>query len=136
MRILLAIWPDVHRDILVYALLHDIGEIATGDLPFPTKQQNHKLKEIMDDAEFSAHLSMCLPWNLPPPRKLHDKEIPIFKLADYLEMWEWALDELAFGNSTADPVRERCMREIEILITLVDEGVRHNVQMYIKRRLT
>ena len=133
-RILLAIWPDLPKDVLIYALLHDIGEIATGDLPFPTKAKNPKLKEIMDDAEHAAHLAMCLPWGVPPPRKLHDKEIPIFKLADYIEMWEWALDELAFGNSNAVPVRERCMREIEILISHVDECIRYNVELYIKRR--
>lgn len=133
-RILLAIWPDVPKEILVHALLHDIGEVATGDLPFPTKLKNPDLKKIMDDAEHAAHLSMCLPWGLPPPGRLVGQEIGIFKIADYIEMWEWALDEIALGNSLAVPVRDRCMREIELLLTVVDQGIRHNVMKYMKRR--
>ena len=135
-RILLAIWPEAPLHMLVHALVHDIGEVATGDLPFPTKMKNPGLKKIMDDAEHSAHLSMCLRWGLPPPRfLLPDGEGAIFKLADYIEMWEWALDEIAFGNSLAVPVRERCYQQMMAIVPNLIPDIQVHAMRYINRRI-
>ena len=100
-RILKAIWPDAPARVLEHALTHDTGERAVGDPPYPTKSSNITLKTMLDDLESSAHLAMCLPWSYPPPVKLDGWEHEVFKLAEYIEMWEHALDELTLGNRGA-----------------------------------
>lgn len=134
MRILLAIWPDVPNHVLVHALIHDVGEVATGDLPFPTKLRNPQLKKIMDEAENGAHLSMCFPWGLPKPQTLDPKEKSVFKVADYIEMWEWAIDEMCLGNQMAKVVRDRCADEIVSLTLTVDSSIASRVDSYMERR--
>lgn len=134
-RILIAIFPIAPRHMLLHAMVHDIGEVATGDLPFPVKLKNPDLKKTMDSAERDAHLRMCIPWGIPAPILLTDQEKLIFKCADYIEMWEWALDELGFGNTLAKPVLHRCMDAVQQLIDKLPHDVRSNVKSYMQRRV-
>ena len=43
-RLIIALWPDASRDLIIAALSHDDGESITGDIPYPrgktTEQQN------------------------------------------------------------------------------------------------
>ncbi len=39
-RVLLAIWPDVPRHLIIHCLTHDLGERAGGDLPYPVKRDS------------------------------------------------------------------------------------------------
>ena len=107
-RLLLAFWPECPRPILLHALFHDMGEVLVGDPPYPTKSMNPEMKKFFDEAEDSAHLHMCIPWALPKPVKLEgDFNKDVFKLADYADMWEFSLDEIALGNHNCTLVRER-----------------------------
>jgi hypothetical protein len=134
-RILLAIWPDVPREILVHAITHDIGEIATGDLPFPAKARDPELKKKIDEAERSAHLRMCLPWTLPGPSKLSEEETATFKYAEFIEMWEWALDDYDMGNRNAELVRQRCIDAMLKMRDRVPKDIVHNALAYMTRRV-
>ena len=49
--ILNEIYPDCSKELLVYALLHDCNEQATGDVPSPTKRAYPKLKMLLDKIE-------------------------------------------------------------------------------------
>lgn len=134
MRILLAIWPECPRHILLHALTHDVGEGATGDVPYPNKANNDALKKAMDKAERAAHLAMCLPWSLPPPQELKEYEHRVFKTAEFIEMWEWALFEQAMGNAYAHTVEERCWTALGDLVNGLSIAHREKAQQYIERR--
>lgn len=111
-RVLLAIWPLAPRELLVYAMVHDVGEIGTGDMPFPIKRDNPVLKKEADRIEQSTHLSMCVPWGLPSQQPIHLMWKDVFKLAEFIEMWEDGHHEAMLGNRFAEPVIRRCQDEI------------------------
>lgn len=115
MRILLAIWPECPREILIDAMFHDIGEIGVGDLPYPVKAHNPNLKAEMDKLERDTHLAMCLPWSVPAPIRSNLKINWILKLAHMMEMWEFGLTEFELGNNHGKAIVERCMEAIEHL---------------------
>ncbi len=106
-RLVLAIWPECRRELLVHALVHDIGEIGTGDIPFPVKRDNPEVKKATDMVERRAHLTMCIPWSLPAPPNTTNLERKVLKIADMMDMWEWSLQEQAMGNQFANIVRQR-----------------------------
>jgi len=134
MRIILAIWPDADRDLLIHTVTHDVGEIATGDLPFPAKARDPELKKKIDDAEKSTHLRMSMPWSLPAPKALSPEQMTVFKLAEYIEMWEWALDDMDMGNSNAELVRIRTLEAIEKMTPDVPTDVQVRAHSYMQRR--
>lgn len=135
LRILLAIWPDVPREVMVHAVTHDVGEIATGDLPFPAKARDPELKKKIDDAERSTHLRMSMPWSLPAPQALPPESLRIFKYAEYIEMWEWALDDLDMGNQNAELVRQRCLEALTKMQEDLPEAIYSRSIDYMKRRV-
>ena len=81
-RILYALTTNPPEHLVKYALFHDLGEIGSGDVPFPIKRDNPDLKAIMDKIEHSSHSAMVLPWGLPglPELSLQDKLL--MKLCD------------------------------------------------------
>lgn len=102
-RILLAIYPSCDRQLIVDCLFDDNGEIASGDLPYPVKAENPELKRTIDNIAARAHQEMILPWSLPVLRPL----IPhidkwTMKLAEMIETWEFAGQEMMMGNGLAE----------------------------------
>jgi len=94
---------------LQHALTHDCGELAIGDLPYPSKGQwSESAKKELDTLEKNAVLNMCLPWCLPPPPPLTAEDYAIFKLAEYIEMTEFAWNEINLGNQYAVLIKKRC----------------------------
>jgi 5'-deoxynucleotidase YfbR-like HD superfamily hydrolase len=140
-RIVLAIWPGAPRQLIFAALFHDIGELATGDLPYPVKKDNPDLKKTCDEVEHSHHLKMCMPWSLPTPTTCAGLDKRVLKLADLTDMYEYALEELLLGNRNASAIVERVVPPIkEIIRELMrggdDEAQRCGVRAeeYIARR--
>lgn len=118
-RILLAICPDADRDLVLEALFNDTGEIATGDPPTTLKQRDPVLRDMYSRMEHGARIAMVLPWGLPPPRKLVNEETRILKMADMIEMMEYAASEIMLGNRHMRPIfirlREWVMTEVDNL---------------------
>lgn len=140
MRILLAVWPDAPRHLLIHCLTHDIGETVSGDPPYPIKALNPVLKQECDRIEREAHLLMSKTWNVPLPVKLTDLEHYVFKLCEFIEMWEWGLFEKGLGNQHAELVSDRCLDMLTRYVSYVqDDGIRPDLaeaaQQYINRRL-
>jgi 5'-deoxynucleotidase YfbR-like HD superfamily hydrolase len=122
-RIVLAIWPGAPRQLIFSALFHDMGEMGTGDIPYPAKRDNPDLKATCDAIEHSQHLRMCLPWGLPAPTRCAGLDKRVLKLGDYIDMWEYALEELQLGNLNARVVGGRVLPPIEEIIReLMREG--------------
>ena len=137
MRMLLAIWPLAPQEMLVYVLGHDAGEIATGDMPYPVKKNNPALKREADRIEKEARLAMCIPWGFPPSRPIPEPWMVIFKLAEFMEMWEDGHHELMLGNRFAAPVVTRCWTEIAVRLESLEESeplIVERAKMYTERR--
>ncbi len=113
-RILKAIWPGVPHHVLEHAMTHDVGERITGDLPYPVKAHEPKLRHILNHMEHQAHEAMSKEWSLPLPITLPPDEEAIFKLAEYIEMWECALDDITMGNREAALIAQRMWTAIEV----------------------
>jgi hypothetical protein len=135
MRILLAIRPNAPRHLLVHCLVHDIGEMVTGDPPYPVKKNNPGLKAECDRIERDAHLAMCHPWSFPPPQRLTEHEHALFKVAEFLEMWEWGIHEVGLGNHYAELVTQRCEEAVHSFLAREEEGLtRDAIINYMSRR--
>lgn len=142
-RIMMTVWPDVPRRLLVHAILHDIGEMA-GDLPYPVKKNDPVLKERMCHAETAQHVKMSRIWGLPTPVKLTPFEENFFKLCESLEMWEFGLSERNMGNRYATIIHTRMLlqasQRMGILEHLpfadaqVSRDIRARVEHYVAKR--
>lgn len=108
MRILLTVWPDCPRRMLVHCLLHDIGEMA-GDAQYPFKNKVPGMKEAHDAAEKMVSSRMRDTFGLPPAPSLSEHEMRVFKICEYLEMWEYGLREMNMGNRYGHVIAMRCI---------------------------
>jgi 5'-deoxynucleotidase YfbR-like HD superfamily hydrolase len=135
MRIILALYPEAPRHLLIHCMTHDVGEMVSGDPPYPVKRNNADLKKICDRIERDAHLSMCLPWALPGPQVLTEEEHDVFKLAEFIEMAEWGIDEVRLGNTEGLEVIDRCLDAMRSLLECVSIPVRSAANLYLKRRM-
>lgn len=139
-RIIWAIMPDAPMALIKQAMFHDIGEVGTGDPPYPVKAKNPVLKKEMDRLERDVWLQMCLPWGLPAPRAIHlcaEGDLTgVLKIAEWIDCWEWALHELSLGNRHAQLVRERAYGQIVTILlgVTLSEDIRKRVQTYVERR--
>lgn len=150
MRILLTVWPDAPRHLLVYALYHDIGEMA-GDVQYPFKSQDPLLKVRMDEAERQVTTGMNEEFpNSIPNVLLSPFERAVFKLCEYVEMWEWGLHEMNLGNQYGRTVSMRMSTAKSAQYEAILSGevpaeederdawpaLASNIKRYIERRLT
>lgn len=130
-RVLLDIWPDAPREAIIYAIYHDVGEVGTGDVPFPIKRENPDLKVIMDRLEDAVlrEMGVQMPdvgtwsWRL--------------KVCDLLEMWEFGMDEVLMGNSMAWPIVDRTLAVVEKMLESC--SYKHEyapVKVFIDKRMT
>lgn len=82
-----------------HILYHDMAEIKTGDLPYPIKRDNPTLKAELDviDNEWYCEMNIVMP-------RLSVDEKRCVKMADMLEMMEFAVHEMCLGNKFAEPI--------------------------------
>lgn len=135
-RILLAIAPS-YDSLLRHAIVHDIGEIGCGDVPYPVKANNPELGRLFDEIEHATASEICERWMLPPPmHEMGPTSRWVFKLAEFIEMWEWGLEELKRGNEFARKVRDRCWSMIQAMIIheSADVDVMRRAVAYCTRR--
>lgn len=135
-RILLSVWPDAPRKLVVEALFHDAGEMC-GDVPYPFKRDDPVLKERMDAAELRVRDSMSRTWGLPDQMALSDYEHMILKICDYLEMWEFGITEVNLGNKYAEIVVSRTWEAVNELYSGMDGSDPRRVAIvkYVRTRM-
>jgi len=81
----LHLWPDCSRELLVACLTHDLGESATGDVPFSLKDAAPDIDEMLSLEECTALMDMGMmfaPINPTDARRL--------KFLDRLDAYLWA----------------------------------------------
>lgn len=110
-RIIMSIYPEASVAILRHTIVHDIGELRVGDPPYPIKVDNPVLGEEFHRIEHEALSDICSDWGMSVP-ELSPVERWIFKTAEFLEMWEWGLEEGLLGNKFAGLVAERCLAAV------------------------
>lgn len=143
-RILMSIAnPELWDRLLPHALLHDLGEQRSGDLPFPVKRDNPDLKRVMDRIEGEHLFSLCMAW-MPGTyesellvMRLTTEERVIFKIADMMEMWEFGIIENRLGNQYASLIIQRTADFIhDILMELPhDHYTVEKTELYMKTRV-
>jgi len=94
--ILLRLDPKCSRDLLVVALMHDIPEVYTGDVPAPFKWDNPDIKQGLDWGEQDY-----IDDNEIPDPKITPREQKLLKLADMLDLVLSSLEEMGRGNMYA-----------------------------------
>lgn len=120
-----------------HCLFHDLGEVVSGDPPYPAKKLNPAFGEAHREVEAMGRVRMCQPWGLPLPCTLSDEDQAIFKLAEYIEMLEWAYDEMTIsGNRYAQPVIDACESEARFILAgdRVPGVVRERAARYLEKR--
>ena len=122
-RILMSIAP-FRWHLVQYAVLHDIGELTTGDIPYPIKKDNPALQSVMDQLETDTLQSLTRDWGMRlPVLRLEKHDKAIFKLAEFIEMWEFGWEEVLRGNRFAERVRDRCETVAVSMIREMHDGL-------------
>lgn len=127
-RIVTTIWPVAPASVIMYCLYHDVGEIATGDIPFPVKAENPELKGLLDQLEDRAVEAMRL-----PPHHVDDIWRRRVKVCDLIEMWEFGIDEELMGNVMALPIIDRTIEKVRDLIGQMTSEERGAIINYLDR---
>lgn len=139
MRILLAVWPDAPRRMLVHCMTHDCGEMA-GDLPWPVKRDDPILKDRHNMAEDKILKMMTARWNLPKRKPLDHYEERVFKCCESIEMWEFALTEQNMGNRYAAIIAVRMLLAASALLADLEPptpdlpDLRPTIKKYVAQR--
>lgn len=113
LRILLKIWPSVPAHVLAYVVRHDCGELTTGDAPYPVKANNPVLGAEMNRVEAEGLDLQIKGGFLADTPELSTDEKWVVKLAEFIEMWEWGLEEQLLGNQFVRLVAQRCIAVVE-----------------------
>lgn len=107
----LLIDPDASRSLLIAALLHDLAEHVTGDIPSPAKRLygiGEQVSELEKTLLEEAHLPMpCLA----------PHEARVLKLADIAQGAMFCAKEISLGNAKMLKVFDRYLSYAEPLIT-------------------
>ena len=109
-------------EILVKALLHDIGEVFTSDIPHTIKADNHVLREIFNDLEkkyleenWSSYITIL--------ESTDQLSYEILKLADIYSILQYTMTECHLGNSTKEmkEIMDNAYRRAKIHIQRINE---------------
>jgi len=94
-------------DVVRAVMYHDVGEVRTGDAPFPVKRDNPDLKAAYDRVEAEHRFALLAD---DPESRLSADEIRHLKICDLVEMWEFGMEEVLKGNNLAVPIVDRTKR--------------------------
>jgi 5'-deoxynucleotidase YfbR-like HD superfamily hydrolase len=110
-------------------IYHDFGENGVGDVPYPAKRESPALKEAMDALETK---SLFLQGVTLTTLGLEIRNL--IKIADLLEMAEFALHEIRMGNTFAHPVRDRTLKNVRLMLDeyVFEENVHYNITNFME----
>lgn len=115
---------------LQMSILHDIAEVETNDIPYPTKQKSPELKLLLEQLEMEYVLE-----TYPQFYNIFSEFVVmgnteaslLVKVADAISVLQYAKKEIALGNNTPD------MLDIYVDTTRrVNEGLEKLEQIFIK----
>jgi len=102
----------VSTALLTEILLHDCGEVATGDVPHMAKRDNATFREEINRLEHRHSMTY-------PVRRynLTFEQCRILKTCDLLECWEHGMEEVAMGNGFGKLVCDNIEAAIQRLLS-------------------
>lgn len=100
MNLLFLLYPGAPSANLVKALLwHDTAERWTGDMPGPMKYVDRRLSDLVDVIEETCFKAMGISTNIT------EAEACWLRAVDKIELWLWAHDQTAMGNTNAEEIK-------------------------------
>ena len=84
--LILKLFPDASRALLVRAATHDQGEVAAGDVSYDAKRANPAFGQMAAEMEAAEIASQCL-----PQPDITAAEARALKLCDWLDAWLWMM---------------------------------------------
>lgn len=136
LRIYIELFGPPSPEITTYIVYHDVGELATGDIPFDAKRANPKLKKVVSEIDDEAAKLLSSGWY--DSEDLTEKQQDMVKFCDLLEMMEFAIEEIRlgdvfYGQQIADKIGQ-VLREIgEKYEWFREEKIMEHVVKLIKR---
>lgn len=106
--IILRLDPECSKDILVAALMHDVPEAYTGDVPATAKWDHDGLADCLAEMEIAYINGVNI-----PDVALTVEEMYLLKLADMLDLVLSSLEEMGRGNQYARQLVENGQKAIE-----------------------
>lgn len=128
MRIYWQLFGPMPPVVSTHLLWHDAGELRAGDLPFPVKANNPKLKAEIERLELDTLAGMQV--KLPP---LSEREKVRCKLCDLLEMYDFGLVERALGNSMSAPIIDDINLTVGVLVRNLPKQERQPIWDYMMK---
>lgn len=125
------IWSQIYGPpsptVTLYFIWHDLGELVTGDMPFPVKANNPALKRAADDVELAATRAMGA-----PDIVLTDILRLRVKLCDLCEMLQFGVVECLMGNKFGRPIVDDISKAIEALVPKLPSEDTPAILAYVK----
>jgi 5'-deoxynucleotidase YfbR-like HD superfamily hydrolase len=101
--ILLHFWPDASRDLIIAAMMHDLAESITGDMP-PSAKEMFPTFDLME-----RHVAIAAGWHVD----LSDTDQERLKFADKLDALMWAEHHRQADTSEWEVARVWLVRSAE-----------------------
>lgn len=95
------LWPE-ERQLVDFAMFHDVPERWTGDIPGQFLSGKHALRESLEHADTTIMEGIGLPCEHSMPLQDWLK----LRAADKLELWLWTWEEEAMGNRMVLGIRK------------------------------
>ena len=106
------------RDLIIAALLHDLGEAAIGDIPSPVKASlPQETQDAMEKMETDAIMDMFP--RLAEDMSLEPEDVHTLHVADRMDGLMKCIEELQMGNRHIVPIG---MRYCQYLLDITDEA--------------
>lgn len=96
-------WPD-RTELLRAALVHDLGEQKTGDIPASLKKDNPELEDMLSRAEEDHLHTLGVLRHL---RVLSESDQVRLEIADRLEAIFFCTNQIFLGNTRIAPIKTR-----------------------------
>lgn len=96
--------PDCSADLILAALLHDVPECETGDIPATAKWANPDLEKELRRVERS--FERLHGFNI----ELTREEEEVLKIADMIELVYFCVEQRRLGNTSIYPILDRGVR--------------------------
>ena len=111
------------NDIVMYMLLHDISEQATGDMPSFTKRKHPKIALLMNEAESEFFESKFDHTHFSTFDSLDCESKIIAKFCDTFECACTCIEEIKMGNSNFNRVYIRCRTALASMLVSFDNRI-------------
>jgi 5'-deoxynucleotidase YfbR-like HD superfamily hydrolase len=132
MRIYWQIWGPLPPDVCTHLIWHDAGELVLGDLPFPVKKNNPRLKHECDVIERQALVKM-IGGNIEDLIILSEEEKHRVKICDLIDMLEMGQTEFKMGNQYALPIINDVRSELGKCLVNFSHTEREKIMYYVER---